>query len=160
MQTIALRKWAVDNEPDLTREAYAQIECGGAEDCGCEACFNFAVSRHLVYSPEVLEFLDWLGIDPLLEADARYEARRGSGRHAYTVGFYLVGRIAQGPCTPIARRSGCECESLEKAGDVEVGFCSDVSDAPEPFRGLPCVRLEVRVVAPWVANDPEPAESH
>ena len=115
MQTIALQKWAVDNEPDLTREAYAQIECGGAEDCGCEACFNFATARHLVYSPEVLEFLDWLGIDPLLEAYARHDARIARGRHRYTVSFYLVGRIASGPATPVAERRGRERESLERA---------------------------------------------
>jgi hypothetical protein len=89
MQTVALHKWAVDNEPDLTREAYAQIECGGAEDCGCEACFNFATTRHLIYSAEVLEFLEWLGIDPQLEACARHDARLAGGAHRYTVSFYL-----------------------------------------------------------------------
>ena len=156
MQTVALHKWAVDNEPDLTREAYAQIECGGAEDCGCEACFNFATARHLVYSPEVLEFLEWLGIDPQLEAWPRHAARLARGAHRYTVGFDLVGRIARGPSTPVAFRRGRPYESLESAGDVQVGFCADASDAPEAFRGLPCVRLEVRVEAPWVANGPEP----
>jgi hypothetical protein len=155
IQTIALHKWAVDNEPDLTREVYAQIDCGGAEDCGCEACFNFATARHLVYSAEVLEFLEWLGIDPQLEAYARHEARLATGDHSYTVVFYLVGRIAEGPSTPVAERRGRACESLERAGDVLVGFCADASDAPEPFRGLPCVRLDMRVVAPWVSNEPE-----
>ena len=156
MQTVSLRKWAVDNEPDLTREVYARIDCGGAEDCGCEACFNFATTRHLVYSAEMLEFLEWLGIDPQLEACARHDARLASGDHTYTVSFFLVGRIAAGPATPVARRRGTACESLERAGDALVGFCADASDAPEPFRGLPCVRLEMRVVAPWVANGPEP----
>ena len=160
MQTVALYEWEVDHEPDLTREAYAQIECGGAEDCGCEACFNFAATRHLVYSSDVLDFLDWLGIDPLLEADARHEARLPGGGHAYVVGFYLVGRIAHGPPTPIARRVDGGRESLERAANVAVGFCADASDAPEAFRGLPCVRLEVRVVAPWVANGPEPVDAH
>jgi hypothetical protein len=156
VQTITLQKWAVDNEPDLTREAYALIECGGTEDCGCEACFNFATTRHLVYSAEVLEFLEWLGIDPCLEACAHHDARLATGDHCYTVSFFLVGRIASGPATPVAARRGRLCESLERAGDVEVGFCADASDAPDAFRGLPCVRLEVRVVAPWVANGDEP----
>lgn len=160
MQTVALHKWAVDTEPDLTREAYALIGCGGAEDCGCEACFNFAATRHLVYSSEVLEFLEWLGVDPLLEAEARHDTRLESGEHVYTVRFYLVGRIAQGPATPVARRGGVLCESLEPAADVYVGFRADASDAPEAFRGLPVVCLEMRVVAPWVANGPEPVEPH
>ena len=158
MQTVSLRKWAVDNEPDLTREVYAQIDCGGTEDCGCEECFNFATTRHLVYSAEVIEFLEWLGIDPTLEACARHDARLDTGDHTYTVSFFLVGRIATGPVTPVARRREGARESLERAGDVEVGFCADASEAPDPFQGLPCVRLEVRVVAPWVANGPEPIE--
>ena len=90
MQTVALHEWEVDNEPDLTREAYALIECGGAEDCGCEACFNFAATRHRVYSSDVLDFLDW--------AERRPRVR--------------------------------------------------------------CVRLEVHVVAPWVASGPEPVDAH
>ena len=160
METVALRKWAVDTEPDLTREAYALIDCGGAEDCGCEACLNFATTRHLVYSSEVLEFLDWLGIDPQLEAHAQYDEPLGSGDHSYTVHFYLVGRIAKGPSTPIARRRDGERTALETAADVQLGFSADASDAPDVFRGLPCVRLEVRVAAPWIANGPEPRAAH
>ncbi|MEM7412618.1 MAG: hypothetical protein AAF430_20475 [Myxococcota bacterium] len=160
METVALRKWAIDTEPDLTREAYALIDCGGAESCGCEACFNFATSRHLVYSSEVLEFLDWLGIDPQLEAYAQYDEPLSMDQHCYTVSFYLVGRIAQGPSTPVARRRDGDRSSLERAADVLVGFSADASDAPEAFHGLPCVRLEVRVVAPWVSNGPEPGVSH
>lgn len=159
MQTVALHKWAVDSEPDLTREAYAQLDGGGSEECGCEACFNFAATRHLVYDAEVLDFLECLGIDPLLEAGARHDRRLASGEHCYTVSFYLVGRIARGPATPVARCRDGEHASLESAGDVEVGFCADAVDAPDVFRGLPCVRLEVRVVAPWVANGPEPADA-
>ena len=157
METISLNKWAVDTEPELTREAYALLDCGGAEDCGCEACFNFAAARHLIYSAELLDFFEWLGIDPQLEADACWTTRLADGAHGYTVGFYLVGRIASGPPTPVARRSGQLWDSLERAGDSWVGFSADASQAPDVFRGLPCVRLEVRVAAPWVSNAPEPA---
>ena len=158
VQTIALHKWAVDSEPDLTREAYAQIECGGAEDCGCEACFNFATARHLVYSPEVLEFLEWLGIDPLLEADVRHDGRLAPGRHAYTVSFYVVGEIESGPVSCIARAGASLCTSRESAGcGISVGFASAEGVArPDAFLGLPAVRLELGVVVPWVSNAPEP----
>jgi hypothetical protein len=47
--------------------------------------------------------------------------------------------------------------SREAAGDgIRVGFSADAREAPEVFRGLPVVRLEVSVVAPWVSNAPEP----
>lgn len=158
MQLVQLRKWSVRSDPESTREVYARIDCGGAENCGCEACFNFASTRHLVYDAEILAFLEWLGIDPMLEAEARHDSRVDEGRHAYTASFYLVGEIASGPATTIARAGANPIASLEPAcGDIAVGFSCDARDAPEVFRGLPTVRLEVSVVAPWISNAPEPS---
>lgn len=159
MQVIELRKWAVRCEPDLTREAYALMDTGGAEQCGCEECFNFATTRHLLYTPEVLELFDWLGVDPLLEADVRHDTCLGSGRHGYTACFYLVGEIADGPATTTARHGLREESSRESAGSgISVGFSSG-GDVPDAFRGLPVVCLEVSVVAPWISNAPEPFAS-
>lgn len=155
-QLVELRKWSVRCEPELTREAYAALDGGAAEACGCEACFNFAATRHLMYSPEVLELLEKLGIDPTLEAEARHDARLGDGRHGYTACFYLVGEIASGPLTPVARWGAHEVASLEVADEASaLGFCVG-DDPPEAFRGLPVVCLEVSVVAPWISNAPEP----
>ena len=102
MQLVELRKWSIRSDPDLTREAYALLDCGGAENCGCEECFNFATARHLVYDPDLLQLLDYLGIDPLLEAEVHRDRRLGSGRHTYTAWFFLVGEIASGPPTSVA----------------------------------------------------------
>lgn len=154
---VELRKWAIRCEPDLTREIYALIDCGGAEECGCESCFNFATSRHLLYSPELLEFLDLLGVDPLLEAEVHHEACLGPGRHGYTAHFYLVGEIANGPCTTVARMGERNACSREPAGGgISVGFSCAEGGVPDAFRGLPVVCLEVSVVAPWISNAPEP----
>lgn len=154
---VELRKWAIRCEPDLTREAYALIDCGGAEECGCETCFNFATSRHLLYTPELLEFLELLGIDPLLEADVSHDACLGPGRHGYTAHFYLVGEITQGPRTTVARIGQRDAFSLEPAGDgICIGFSSAECGVPDAFLGLPVVCLEVSLVAPWISNAPEP----
>jgi len=156
MQLVELRKWSIRSDPDLTREAYALLDCGGAESCGCEECFNFATTRHLAYDPDILELLDFLGIDPLLEAEVRRDRALGFGRHTYTASFYLVGEIAAGPCTTVASCGGRLVHSREAAGAGAVGFSADARDVPEVFRGLPVVRLEVCVEAPWVSNAPEP----
>lgn len=159
MQTLSLRKWVVRHEPELTREAYALIDSGGAECCGCEECFNFAAARHLVYTPEVLELLEWLGIDPLLEAEVVYEGCLGPGRHAYTVAFYAVGEIESGPASCIARRAGRSVGAArESAGcGISVGFAAgEGAPRPDAFLGLPAVRLELGVVVPWVSNALEP----
>jgi hypothetical protein len=158
MQTLALRKWVVRSEPELTEEAYAQVESGAAECCGCEECFNFAAARHLVYTPEVLELFELLGVDPLLEAEARHEGRLAPGRHAYTVAFYVIGEIESGPASCVARAGAEICASRESAGGgISVGFASgEGSPRPDAFLGLPAVRLELGVVVPWVSNAPEP----
>ena len=159
MQTLALRKWVVRSEPELTREAYALMDSGGAECCGCEECFNFAVARHLVYTPELLELLDTLGIDPLLEAEVHHERQLAPGRHVYTVWFYAVGEIESGPVSCVARAGSQVGVARERAGcGVEVGF-ADGEGAPRPdaFLGLPAVRLELGLIVPWVSNAPEPA---
>ena len=157
MQVIELHKWAIRCEPDLTSEAYALIDTAGAELCGCEECFNFAAARHLLYTPEVLELFDWLGIDPTLEAEVRRDAFLGHGRHGYTACFYLVGEIEKGPATTVARHGRRDESALESAGDgICVGFSAACEDAPDAFCGLPVSCLEVSVVAPWISNAPEP----
>ena len=157
MELFELSKWSVWADPDLTREAYALMDCGGAESCGCEACYNFLNSRHLVYPTEVLDFLDWLGIDPLLEAEVHRDVCLGEDRHRYTVAFFLVGRIASGPLTTIsASVQGLAASLVDVDDEVRVGFSADARDAPEAFRGLPSVCLEVELTVPWVSNAPEP----
>lgn len=158
MELVELSKWSVWTDPELTREAYALMDCGGAERCGCEACFNFANTRHLVYPTELLDFFEWLGIDPQLEAEVHRDGYLGEDRHCYTVAFYMVGRIASGPLTTTATNIHGDALSLEEADDeVRVGFSADTSDMPEAFRGLPAVCLEVQLVAPWISNAPEPS---
>jgi hypothetical protein len=159
MQTLELRKWVVSSDPELTREAYARIDAGGAECCGCEECFNFAAARHLVYTPEVLDLLEVLGIDPLLEAGVRHDGRLSPGRHAYTVWFYVVGEIESGPATCVARVGRETLRARESAGGgISVGFSrGECDERPDAFLGLPALCLELGVVVPWVSNAPEPA---
>ena len=40
VELLELQKWSVWTDPDLTREAYALMDSGGAERCGCEHSFE------------------------------------------------------------------------------------------------------------------------
>ena len=159
MQAIEFSKWKILSDPDLTREVYAQIETGGAELCGCEACFNFATARHLIYSAEVIDLLDCFGIDPLLESCVRHRAQLEPGLHRYSGWFHLVGEIAWGPPTVVAA-SGSDAEPIASListdAELALGFSADRSRAPEPFYGLPTVELEFAARIPWISNAPEP----
>ncbi len=160
MQLVELRKWSILSDPELTQDVYALIETSGAELCGCECCFNFAIARHLVWSAQALELFECLGIDPLLESTVSHVARLRSGLHVYTGCFHLVGEIAAGPATPVALRNGRPALSLVPlGGGLSLGFSTDREPAPEAFYGLPVVGLEFRAQIPWISNAPEPARA-
>jgi hypothetical protein len=152
-------KWTIAVDPELTSEVYAGLETSGAESCGCEPCFNFAAVRHLIYTPEILNLFEWLGVDPLLESGVRHLGRVTAGSHRYSGWFHVVGEITSGPATPVAAadRGRESVVSLVASGDgLEVGFSRERSLAPEAFHGLPVITLEFRAVAPWISNAPEP----
>ena len=99
MQTIALHKWAVDNEPDLTREAYAQIESRRRGRLRLRGVLQL---RHHappdLQRPSVLELLEMARHRPAARGvGATRGAARAAARTAIPCSFYLVGRIARGP---------------------------------------------------------------
>lgn len=54
---------------ERTRSAYARIESGDAERCGCIYCQNFAAQRETIYPEAFLSLLLQLGIDWKKEAE-------------------------------------------------------------------------------------------
>ena len=113
--------------------------------------------RHLVYSSDLLDLMEFLGIDPLLEAEVVYRGRREDGRHVYAVWFHLVGRIERGPVGNVSLNGAVESRSLVPVGEgMEVAFSEDRTLAPAIFDDLPVVELEVSAVVPWVSPAAEP----
>ena len=157
MQLVQFAKWLIESAPDATQEAYARIDSGGAERCGCEECFNFANARHLIYPTEVIDLLEWLGIDPLLETEVTHVRRLDSGLHTYCCVFHLVGELVEGQARNLNLSGRLQNQYLVEAGDgVSLAFSADASLAPDEFRGQPIVELEFSVDAPWISNAPEP----
>lgn len=149
--------WRLAIDPAATAELYARLDEGGCERCGCDACFNFADARHLVYTTDWLDLLEWLGIDPLLESEVVYRHRVRRGAHVYSGWFHFVGAIEAGPRRNLGLAGSLESRYLVKTGHaVSIAFSEDARLAPDPFEGLPVVELEFSVVAPWVCDLPEP----
>ncbi len=76
-----------------TESAYASLEGGDADRCGCDPCRNFAIQRTAAYPPDFLALLDRLGIDPLKEGEAVHYGGDSSGKHNYGGWFYFVGTM-------------------------------------------------------------------
>lgn len=157
LQKLELGAWVLATDPAATAEAYARIDAGGCETCGCEPCFNFAEARHLVFSTGFVDLLEFLGIDPLLESEVAYRGASACGQHLYSGWFHLVGRIERGPVENVAIPGAFESRHLMSIGEgLRVAFSEDRTLAPEAFADLPVVELELEVIVPWVCAADEP----
>ena len=94
MQEIHLGDQIIHYDPERTRAAYAAIDSGSPERCGCQFCRNFMVQRKLVYPEPFRQLLDRLGIDAAKEGDVFEEGPSGV-LVVYGGWFYLAGEIVE-----------------------------------------------------------------
>lgn len=157
METVRFLRWVLHVDPERTRESYSQIATGGAEECGCEPCENFAAARGSVYPPEVLELFERLGVNPMLEAEVMHLCRLPNGLHQYAGWLHLVGQIAEGGECWREAGPDSRTQDLEPVAEsFQLGFSSDRAVANDAFDALPVVAVEFNAEVPWVAETEEP----
>jgi hypothetical protein len=125
---------------EATAAIYATLKHGGAEECGCVFCRNFAAQRSLIYPASFRALLEQLGIDPDKEQEAFEYGPVEDGCHLYGGWFYFVGEMVVAD----ERNS-----SVPDAHQFEFFFTSVGPDAPE-FRGRPRLTLEFTTHLKWV----------
>jgi hypothetical protein len=155
METIAIRRWRLQSDPEATRTAFSNRPLGSPESCGCSDCQNFAAARDRAYPSEVLAIFEQLGIDSHKESQIWHYCREGSGFHHYGGFFHFVGIIESGTD---AKRivNGHVTFDLELIGDdFEFGFTSNAALVPKSFAGAQVVQLEFQTKIPWVLDIPE-----
>jgi len=94
MEEIHLGDQTIRFDREKTRAAYATIDYGSPEKCGCQFCRNFAVQRKLIYPQQFRELLDRLGVDAEKEGDV-YEGTPSGPLVGYGGWFYLAGEIVE-----------------------------------------------------------------
>jgi hypothetical protein len=80
-------------DKSATKAAYALLEGGYTDWCGCDPCRNFALQRTTAYPPEFRALLDRLGVDTMNEGEAFEYGPEPSGKHLYGGWFYFIGTI-------------------------------------------------------------------
>lgn len=80
-------------DPDKTRAGYATMQQGGADDCACLFCKNFAAQRDSVYPTSLLSVFAKLGIDSRLEAESYECGIDESGLRFYGGWLFFVGEL-------------------------------------------------------------------
>ncbi len=154
LETIRFRKWEVSADPGATREAYAAIDIGWPEFCGCVHCRNFAQARPTVYPADALDVMTKLGITPALEQEIVPIEPIGGEAYFYTGSFAFVGRLTSGPDFWKPKPGGGlmnDREATEFLTDkFRMGFTTHLTRTAKPFRGKPVLQLEFAVDVPWV----------
>src|ERR1700730_9362543 len=90
IEHIELGPWRVEVDREATIQAHAAMPSGGADECNCSWCENFAAQRPVPYPPEFLSLLDQLGIDCNKEIEV-YELGPSDNGVMYAGWFHFVG---------------------------------------------------------------------
>jgi hypothetical protein len=155
METLTIRRWKLQSDPDATRSAFSHLELGSPESCGCTDCLNFAAARERAYPSEILTVFDQLGIDSHKESEIWHYCREDSGVHLYGGFFHFVGSIESGKDAK-EMVDGYGTIDLEAIGEgFEFGFTSNVALVPKSFGDALVVQLEFQTKIPWVLDSPE-----
>src|SRR5438128_2301049 len=155
METIAIRRWKLQSDPEATRVAFSNVSTGWPESCGSGDCFNFAAARDRAYPSEALAFFGQLGIDSGKESEIWHTHRDASGLHHYGGFFHFVGAI-EGGKDAMVMVNGHGTYDLERIGeDFDLVFTSNIALVPTAFGDNPIVQLEFQTRIPWVLNTPE-----
>jgi len=93
MDNLDLGEYRITFDREATRSACAAMAAGGAEECRCAACKNFAAQKPVPYPPDFRALLDRLGIDPNREIEVYTHRSEDPSGIAYDGWFYFVGSV-------------------------------------------------------------------
>lgn len=154
LETIHFRKWELTADPAATQEAYAAIDLGWPEFCGCVHCRNFAAARPATYPGKMLDLMGRLGITPALEQEVvPIEPIEGTA-YFYTGSFLFVGRLTSGPDFWKPKPGGGLMNDRDATEflteNFRMGFTTHLTRTPKSFRGKAILQLEFAAEVPWV----------
>ncbi len=142
MRELRLGDQLVRYDRDATLVAYAQLEQGDAQTCGCAGCRNFIAAREHAFPDAFRIFLAELGIDPNKEGEAVHHGPIGDNLHFYEGWFYFVGELIE-----VGERLINIGESFQ--------YCFSSSVAPQPaVFGRDRVAVDFTTRIPWVLDKP------
>ena len=142
MEELRAGNQVIRYDAERNRRAYAQVARGGAEDCACVHCRNFAAQREAAYPADFRAMLELLGIDYRKEEES-YDLHSADGQVLYGGWFFLAGEMV------------VIGENLEKEIGSEFKF--SFRDArrlriPDEDFGEQLLALDFVTTLPWVVG--------
>ncbi len=156
MPEIVLAQWTLDVDVDATNAAYAQIQSGSPEVCGCLPCLNFAANRDHTFPAAIRTFLKTAAIPINREAEIYHCGKVVSGLHLYGGWFHFVGRIVTGADAYVPHDAQSGCFELHNFSSIASAGVSSMTALVDPaFKHEAVLQLEFSVEIPWVLETPE-----
>ena len=157
MGELRLGDQLVRYDRDATLAAYAQLQHGDAERCGCAGCRNFIAGREQAFPDAFRTFLAELGIDPNKEGEAIHYGPVDGDLDFYGSWFYFVGELievgerlttVQLPGSPSPIRLG-----PGPGEGFQYWFSTSFARPPAIF-GSKVGAVEFTTLIPWVLDEP------
>ena len=155
MAEFRLGDQLVQYDRNATLAAYAELQHGDAERCGCSGCRNFIATREQAFPDMFRTFLAELGIDANKEGEAIHYGPISGGQHFYGGWFYFVGKLIEaGEKLKTIRLPGSLTVIQQGPGPGEgfqYWFSSSFARPPAIF-GSRVGAVEFTTVVPWVLD--------
>ena|SRR5947207_2703821 len=155
MREFRLGDQLVRYDHDATLAAYAQLQHGDAQTCGCAGCRNFIAAREHAFPDAFRIFLAELGIDPNKEGEAVHQGPIGDNLHFYEGWFYFVGELIEvGERLTTIPLPGSPAHIQPLPGPGEgFQYCFSTSFArPPSIFGNWVVAVEFTTLLPWIID--------
>lgn len=144
---MQLGDWEFTNDAEATERAYAQASQGGAEECGCQTCRNYAAVRERVLPGAFVTFLRSVGVDPRKEGEAYHCAQVARGQHHYGGWYHFIGHLQKTGDFPM----------IEATPVFKFFLCRAHAPHLKPLDGQELVEVGFEASAvPWALDEPEP----
>lgn len=151
--TVTFRDWEFEVDRELTQQTYESVSIGGADGCGCSDCENYAAYRDNVFSEEVKQLFNDLGIDYRKEVEITSWYILPDGLRCIGGWFHFKGRLISGKnCKiPLPGNSGYSLHLTKIADNFEIGFTEEnILTYFSDKTGL--VQVEFITYIPWVID--------
>lgn len=150
--TVKYRDWEFEVDRELTRKTYDNVPVSGADSCVCHDCKNYVAYRDNVFSDEIKNLFDKLGIDYKKEVEITSFEALPNGLHHIGGWFHFKGRVITGKNYRVSFPSGGYTFDLTVISDMfSIGFASG-NDLAHFADKTDLVQVEFMTYIPWVID--------
>lgn len=149
---IKYKEWEFEVDIGFTRNMYSKFPSGGANECECKDCENFAMNRDNVYPDEIKELFAKIGIDYHKESEVCHYVQLENGLHFYGGWFHFKGKILTGDDCRIFHSPETSTFNLTNITEnFRIGFTR--GNSPSLFESLDgLIQVEFETNIPWIIN--------